>query len=251
MNRRIAVAFLAVVGVAFVVSPLVLYPHAGQRECVTSLDDRVRGGAEVMQYEDLSADAKRAFDSARSDPEGRASLYGEHCPEEFRYSDAIGSYVVEKDGSRYPLETYSGGGIFPLDLLFAGAFVFVGLAFVTVAGVAATSEDTAASGLVTLGVAGLVALVLAAVDAGASLLAPWTLLLVAVGLVAVGWFLSTRWAIVTGAAVTTALLVGIEWFGFTGSVVVLGVLPPLLVAVGVGLGRLADRGEDDLEDYSS
>ncbi|MEF8819524.1 MAG: hypothetical protein V5A31_06045 [Haloferacaceae archaeon] len=76
------------VAVALLVSPLVLYPHAGQDEydhSVERIDEsEVPEEVTVRRYENLSAEAQRAVDRAVAAPDGSATVYGEtNKPPEF------------------------------------------------------------------------------------------------------------------------------------------------------------------------
>ncbi len=136
------------VAVALLVSPLVLYPHAGQDEYDHSVEQidksEVPEEVTVRRYENLSAEAQRAVDRAVAAPDGSATVYGEtNKPPEFFYSDYAdygrGIYVIEKGGTYYRLTTFAGGGLFPRGLFETTALVFVAAA-VGVAGAAGWRE---------------------------------------------------------------------------------------------------------------
>ena len=132
------------VALALLVSPLVLYPHAGQDEydhSVERIDEsEVPEEVTIRRYENLSAEAQRAVDRAVAAPDGSATVYGEaNKPPEFFYSDYAdygrGIYVIEKGGTYYRLTAFASGGLFPRGLFETTALVLVAAA-VGVAGAA-------------------------------------------------------------------------------------------------------------------
>lgn len=146
MNRAALLALL--VAVALLANPLYLFPHPGESEYFHSTEaiDRseIPEDATLLQYAELSPEARHAIDEALASPDNTATIHGEaDKPPEFFYSDYAkvgqGVYFVEKDGTTYRLTTYAGGGLFPADLFAALALAMAGLAVAT--GGLATHRD--------------------------------------------------------------------------------------------------------------
>lgn len=125
MDRRLPALFALLVAFLLLTSPLYLLPHAGQPEYYHSIERIDTSGipenVTVLNYTDLSPEAKRAIDKAIASDDNDAVVYGEaDKPPEFFYSDYMevghGIYFIHKDGTYYQLTTYAGGGLFPIDL---------------------------------------------------------------------------------------------------------------------------------------
>lgn len=241
MDRSRLAVFALLVGVALVVSPLVLFPHAGQQECVNQVEPAgdVPADAEVLAYRSLSPDAKRAFDRALASETGYATVHGDRCPPEFDYTDVVTRHYVEKGGTTYSLTTYGGGGFLPVDLLLAGAFVVVGLVLI-VAG-AASLRDPAATFPAVLGVLGVVALALAVLNAGRAAVLSWTAFLLVVAFGGAGYALRARVSLGIALVATAVVVVGFAVLRWHGSVAVLGLFPFGMTAVGIAARAAADR----------
>lgn len=133
MNYRIKAGTAVLVGALLIGGGFVFFPHAGQYGCWHSvertdqseLDDRI----DVLQYSDLSDDAKRAFEKARGSDDNAANVYGDRCPPEFSYADAFVHHAIERNGTYYELTTAAdSGGLFPLESWAKGLLVLTGLA---------------------------------------------------------------------------------------------------------------------------
>ena len=246
MTRRGPALLAIVVGVALLVGPIVLFPHAGQPHCINFVEpidgDEIPNGAKVLAYDDLSADAKRAFDRARAAPNGRAAVYGERCPAEFVYTDYVHEYYIQAGDDRYVLETV-GGGPLDGDVFAVIGFAIVGLALVGLGGSAALRGDTTqVHGLLYGSLAGLGVIALAAAAADASFLL--VIGLAAVGLVAsylvVGYELPPRWAVGLGTLASVGSWTVLARFGIHGSAVVVVLVPLTLTGLGI-VGRALRR----------
>lgn len=238
VSRSALVALL--IGLALLVSPSLLLQFQEPNECANYVepvrDSEVSAtDAPVLQYDELSPDAKRAFDRAQS-ADGSVMVYGEQCPEEFSYTADQKRYEIVTDDSRYLLTTYA-NDLLPEVPIAAGALAFLGLGLLGT-GLAAR-DDPGARFPVWIGAVALATLVgvTAAVILDQQLWAAigWTVLVTAVTLVGAGATLRPRRALLLGGGL--ALLPSIVALSLTGvSVVFLApaVLPLLLVGVGIG-----------------
>ncbi|MFC7046054.1 hypothetical protein ACFQH6_12100 [Halobacteriaceae archaeon GCM10025711] len=238
VSRPAVVALL--VGLALLVSPALLLQFQEPNECANYVEpatDIEQGGATVpvLQYDELSPDAQRAFDRARS-AERSVIVYGERCPAEFSYTADQHRYEIVADGSRYVLTTYA-NDLIPEVPIAAGVLAYLGL---TLVGIGLATRDEAEArfpvwaGAVSLAtLVGVTAAVL--LDQGLWVAIAGTGIVTAVTLVGSGAALRPRRALLLGG--TLALLPGIVALPLTGvSVVFLApaVVPLLLVVVGVG-----------------
>ncbi|MFB6080995.1 MAG: hypothetical protein ABEJ81_08360 [Haloferacaceae archaeon] len=244
MDRRVPAIVALLVAASLVAAPTVLFPHAGQPEYYHSVEridaGQVPDGVTVRRYENLSPAGKRAFDAALDAPDGSAVVYGAaNRPPEFFYSDYAdygqGIYVIEKEGRYYRLETFAGGGFFPVDLLAAAALALVGGA-VAVVGVAGLRRGRLREPAVAA-VGGLA--VLAAVAAADAALGT-RVLLVALGAVPVAWAAvgathAARTAL-GGAAVVGSVLLVATWATRTGGPVAIAAGMAVLLVLSTGLG---------------
>lgn len=241
LSRPALVAIL--VGLALLSSPALLLQFQEPTECRNSVepaaDADVDGSTPVFQYEELSPDAKRAFDRAQ-DADLSVAVYGERCPAEFTYSAGREKYVVVKDETRYLLRTYA-GDLLPEVPIAAGLLAFLGLV-VGGTGLAARGDADTRFPLWAgaLALLALVAVSVAIVLEEHVLTASGVVGLIAAGtLVGAGAALRPRRALVLGGAFSLlpaailVPLVGVSvWF------LVPAFLPLLLVGAGVGLGRV-------------
>lgn len=127
--RTVALVGL-LVGAALVVSPLVLFPNAGEAECITEFDrvteSDIPEPVEVHQYSELSPGAKRVLDMARTSEDGETTVYGERCPDEFTYADHTTQVYIQNGTDYYELQTRGAGGALlmsPETLIEAGAVI--------------------------------------------------------------------------------------------------------------------------------
>lgn len=239
MDRR-SPALALLIGVALLGGPFVLFPHAGQPECVNIVEP-VAGSAipddvTVLRYADLSADAQRAFDRALADPEGRATVYGDRCPPEFLYTDGRRDHYVHRAGGYYVLGTVGGGGFFPRGILLGLGFGLIGLALIALGGNALSrGEATQLQELVYGGLAGfgVVLLLLAAVGVDFILIFGLTVAAVVVSYVVLGYDLPVKAAATVAVLLLPAVLGFLRWFGVTGSLGAVAFLPIGLVVVGI------------------
>lgn len=241
MEQPRAAVFALLVGLVLIVSPLLLFPHAGEQACGNTVEPAgdVPTDAEVVAYSALSADAQRTFDRALADEDGYATVYGDRCPSEFRYTDYVGRYYVEKGGTTYVLETYGEGGFLPVDLVLSGAFVVAGL--VLLAAGAVSLRDPTATFPAVLGVLGLVAIGLAVLNAEPTAVLSWTAFLLVVAFGGAGYALRPRVALGIALAATAAVLVGFGVLRWRGSIAVLGLFPLGMTAVGIAVREAAER----------
>lgn len=228
------------IGLALLVSPALLLQFQEPNECANHVEPATdiadsASTVPVLQYDELSPDAKRAFDRAQS-AEGSAIVYGEQCPAEFSYTADQNRYEIVTDDSRYLLTTYA-NDLVPEVPIAAGVLAFLGLGLLGIG--LATRGDSGARFPVWIGAVAVAtfAVVAAAVVLGQQLWVAigWTVLVTAITLVGAGAALRPRRALFLGGGLT--LLTGIVGFPLTGvSVVFLtpAVLPLLLIGVGFG-----------------
>lgn len=239
MAPRLPALLAIVVGVALLVSPAVLVPHAGQARCVTFVEpvdgDELPSTAEVLVYDALTADAKRAFDRARAAPDGRAAVYGGRCPPEFVYTNVVREYFVQRSGQTYVLET-AGGGRFPVDLFIALGFGLLGVALVGLgARAGARGETTPVRALVYGGLAGLGVIALLAAAAGTTrvVVLGLTALGTTVAYLVIGFDFPARWAIGLGGLASIGVGAVLAATGVQGSAVAVVLVPIALTGLGV------------------
>lgn len=245
MDDRVPAVAALLVAALLVTTPLYLFPHAGQDEydhSVERIDEsEVPSEIEVRHYGNLSAEGKRAFDAALSDPEGDATVYGEaNRPPEFFYSDHTdygrGIYVIQKGGDYYRLETYAGGGLFPGELFAAVALALLGGA-VALVGATGWRHGRTRTPAVAGGGGLAVLAAVAAADAGAGDIAGFLIALLAVPVAwgAIGATHRPRTAL-GGAAASGGLLVAAALPVGTGGpvAVVTGIAAILVLAAGLG-----------------
>lgn len=239
------------VGLAVLASPALLLQFQAPTECANSVDPGpapAEASAPVFQYEDLSPDAKRAFDRARS-AQGSVTVTGSDCPEEFEYSPQRQRYEIVRDDSRYVLTTYA-NDLLPEVPIAAGVLAFLGLA-VTGIGLA-TRDDPDARFPMLAGVGGLVALATstAAVVAGGTTwvlaAAGGTVLLTAATLLGAGVALPRRRALALGVALAVLpVLAGLPLAGVSAWFLAPAALSLVLVGVGMAARTLLDWGPPD------
>ena len=238
---RPAIAAL-LIGLVLLASPALLLQFQEPNECANSVDAATEtkdtgATASVFQYEELSPNAKRAFDRAQS-ADRSVIVYGEQCPGEFSYTADQGRYEIVKDGSRYLLTTYA-NDLIPEVPIAAGLLAYLGLSLIGIG--LSTRDDPDARFPVWVGAVGLATLVVvtAAVvlDSWLWMGIGWMGIVTAVTLVGVGAAFRPRPALLLGGAL--AVLPGIVALPLTGvSVAFLApaVLPLLLVGIGI-VGR--------------
>lgn len=154
------------VALLLVANPLYVLPHAGQPEYHHDVEpvaeSEVPAEADVLQYADLSAEAKAALRDART---GDGVVYGEaNEPPEFFYSDHVGLnqgiYYVQRGDSYYRVMTAAGGGIFPMALFLRWGLVLLGVGIGLVGyGSARSGRSAPALGVGVLGLALLLGVV--------------------------------------------------------------------------------------------
>lgn len=238
LSRAALVALL--VGVSLLASPALLLQFQEPNECANAVSpatDTADSGAAVpvLQYDELSPEAKRAFDRARSSARS-ATVYGEQCPEEFSYTADLHRYEIVKDGSRYVLTTYA-NDLVPEVSIAAGVLAFLGLGLL---GIGLATRDDAEAGFPAwvgaVGLATLVVVVAAVVlDQKLWVAIGWTGIVTAVTLVGAGVALRPERALLLGGAL--ALLPGIvalPLIGVSAMFLAPAVLPLLLVGIGIG-----------------
>lgn len=121
------------VGAALVVSPVVLFPNAGEAECINEIDrvaeSDIPEPVDTLQYSALSPAAQRVFDMARMAEDGETTVYGERCPEEFIYADYTEVNYIQNGTDYYELQTHGVGGFkfLSMERLIEAGAVFIGL----------------------------------------------------------------------------------------------------------------------------
>jgi hypothetical protein len=189
------VAGIAALGVAFV-----LFPGAGDPVYVHSVEPvaeaEVPGGADVLEYSNLSPEGQRAFRNALEAPDGEYVVRDEAGkPREFSYSDHAevnrGIHFVRYRGELYRLDTASGGGLGFLARWVRLALGGLGASLALVGGISLVREDERTPLAVWAGIASVTVLVVlvrsfpGAVAAGYVQLVPAALVAFAVGAVLV------------------------------------------------------------------
>ena len=244
MASRLPAGLVILVGLALLIGPVLLFPHAGQRTCSHSIEATtaaaIPSDAEVLRYRDLSPAAKRVVDDARTASDGTATVYGERCPEEFDYSDVYREYYIRTGENYYVLETVGGAGFFPGDVIFVLGFGMIGVALLGLGGHSlyraepAQVQEFVFGGLAGLGV---LLLVLAAVNANFLLSMGLSLVTVVFAYGVLGYELPSK----VGLAVAIVASAGVGLFligsGITGSITVLAILPLVITLLGIS-GRV-------------
>lgn len=242
VSRPALVALL--IGLTLLASPALLLQFQEPNECANAVDpvtdaEQREATTAVFQYDELSPDAKRAFDRAQA-ADSSVIVYGEQCPAEFSYTADQKRYEIVKDGSRYILTTYA-NDLLPEVPIAAGVLAFFGLGLLGIG--LATRDEHEVRYPVWSGAVGLVTLILvaAAVVLDQQLWAAigWTGLVTAVTIVGAGATLRPRRALLFGGAL--ALLPGIVLLPLTGvSIVFLvpAMFPLLLVGTGIGIRKV-------------
>ncbi|MFB6221738.1 MAG: hypothetical protein ABEH90_09915 [Halolamina sp.] len=195
----------------------------------------------VMQYEQLSPDAQRAFDRAQG-VERSVAVYGDRCPDEFSYSVQQSRYVVVKGESRYVLTTYA-NDLIPEVPIAAGVLAVLGLLLVGI-GVATRDDPDAMFPLVAAGVGLLALLGMAgaiALDRYVVAAIGLTAVTIAGTLVGAGAALGRRHALVLGGVLSlVAAAVLVPLVSLSALMLIPAVLPLALVGVGIGAERLVN-----------
>ncbi|MEF8869114.1 MAG: hypothetical protein V5A85_11400 [Haloarculaceae archaeon] len=114
MDRDAIGPVLALLGVAALLGAFLLYPHAGQTGGYHSVERvdaaEVPDEESVLDYGELSPEARDAFRRAVEAPDGDAVVWGaSNLPSEFRYSDEESTYYVRYEGVLYLLVTGAAG----------------------------------------------------------------------------------------------------------------------------------------------
>jgi|GEM_PF-5911491 len=200
----VAVAVLVLLGLAMLAHPLVLFPHFGQTPYSVGAVERVNGGAveqdAVVDYADLPAAAKSAFDGARSGPS--AMLWS--GDDERAVDVLIDHQYVQQDGRYYEYGLLVGHNPVWSELLVRLLLTVAGSVLVTFGGlVAATGRWRPLTPLrtlpvlaaVVLGVSGMHAYDVVVSGARGSIpqsLAPFGFLLLPVAVLGVGSLVRQR-----------------------------------------------------------
>lgn len=248
VSRPALVALL--VGLALLASPALLLQFQEPNECANSVEpvtdaEQREATTAIYQYNELSPDAKRAFDRAQA-ADSSVIVYGKQCPAEFSYTAGQKRYEIVKDGSRYILTTYA-NDLLPEVPIAAGILAFLGLGLLGIG--LATRDEPEGRFPVWSGAVCLVTLILvvAAVVLNRQLWAAigWTAIVTAVTLVSAGTAIRPRRALLVGGAL--ALLPGIVLLPLTNvSIVFLipAMLPLLLVGAGIGIRKAIFYAQD-------
>jgi hypothetical protein len=232
------------VGVAVLGSPAVLLQFQEPQECANDVEpaadvEDVPETAPVLQYESLSPDAQRAFERART-ARGSDVVTGDACPEAFEYGVDRNHYVIVQDDSRYVLTTYQ-NDLLPEVWIAVGVLGYLGLTLVGLGLLARNDPDARFPAWF----AGVGATALLAVTAAVVLdrqfwpALGWAALVTAGGFVGAGATLPTRRAgLLGGALALLPLVAALPLAGLSPVVLVPGVLPLLLVGLGIGARQL-------------
>ncbi|NHN40458.1 hypothetical protein G9C85_02250 [Halorubellus sp. JP-L1] len=232
------------VGLALLGSPALLLQFQEPRECANHVDPAsdaadVAADAPVLQYDELSPNAKRAFDRAQSGY-GSVTVTGDACPEEFEYGVDRSQYVVVEDDTRYVLTTYQ-NDLLPEVPIAAGVLAYLGVALVGLAVGARSDPDARFSAWAgAVGATALVAVTAAVVlDQQLWLALGWTGLVTAGTLVGAGATLPPRTAGVLGGALAVLpAVVGLPLAGVSVVFLAPAIVPLLLVGTGVAARQL-------------
>ena len=232
------------VGVAVLGSPAVLLQFQDPQECANDVDPAADVGdvpeaAPVLQYESLSPDARRAFESARA-AAGSDVVTGEACPEAFEYGVDRNRYVIVQDDSRYVLTTYQ-NDLLPEVWIAAAVLGYLGLTLVGLGLLTRNDPDARfPAWFAAVGATALLAVTAAVVlDRQFWPALGWTGVVTAGGFVGAGATLPTRSAGLLGAALAVLPLVAaLPLAGVSPIALVPAVLPLLLVGLGVGARQL-------------
>ena len=77
---------------------------------VSAQSDTSDHSGETIPYGDLSSAGKDAFETALESDAYTFEYDGNNKPPDFSYSDEVTVYVIEYEGERYTLRTYTGAG---------------------------------------------------------------------------------------------------------------------------------------------
>ena len=133
MDRGFPALFALGIALLLILSPLYVLPTAGQPVYSHNIEQvshsEVPEEAKILQYENLSSEAKAAVLDARNDD---GYVYGEaNKPPEFFYSDYAqvnqGIYYVQQDGTYYQVVTHSVGSLVPVYFILRWSLVIFGL----------------------------------------------------------------------------------------------------------------------------
>lgn len=153
--RNILAVVAVIVGLSLVAAPLTMADWGEDAHLhVERVDESAVGeDEEVIQYETLSPDGRTAISRAIASPDGEVTIYGrEDWPDRFRFGDAVGYYVVVKDGQHYRVMTSGAGSLGLLWVLPTLPFVaygglLAGVGWRTYDGGASTVVPALATGL--------------------------------------------------------------------------------------------------------
>lgn len=234
-------------GFALLASPAGLLQFQEPTECrnaVTPAESvEIDGSEPVFQYDELSPDAKHAFDEAQGAGQSVA-VYGDRCPDEFTYSASQERYVIVEGDSRYLLRTYA-GDLIPEVAIAAGLLGMFGLVLLGIG--LGTYDDPDAAFPLWAGGVGVLTLVAVSVTAilgqyvftaigGAAVATAGTL-------VGAGIALRPRRALALGGALSVLpVAVAVPLAGVSLWFLLPALLPLLLVGGGIGVGRLLAAG---------
>jgi len=131
-NRQPAGGALVIAGLTIIVLGFVLVPHPGEVESIHTIErtvevDEVPDTKTVTPVAELSPEAKSAFRDALA-TDGSHTVYGaENRAPEWRYTDDVGYYYVQSEGTIYEVTTRgSSSQIF--DYVKISPFLLIGLA---------------------------------------------------------------------------------------------------------------------------
>ena len=139
-NLRSVALLGLLIGVGLVLSPLILFPDAGEVECLTDVrpvaERAIPEAVDIHQYSALSPDAKRVFDEARTADDGETTVHGDRCPEEFTYSDATQRNYVQNGTDYYEVRTSGDTGfkLISIERLVEAGAVLIGILMIIICG---------------------------------------------------------------------------------------------------------------------
>lgn len=129
-RRHVAGTVFLVAGLAIAAAGFVVVPHPGAAESHHTVEqtteDEVPERFDVTLFDELSSEAKTAFERALTN-DGRHTAYGDaNRPPEWRYTDNAGYYYVRYEGSVYEVVTFGGSSAF-FDYVIVSLFLVPGL----------------------------------------------------------------------------------------------------------------------------
>jgi len=130
-NRQPAGGALIIAGLTIIVLGFIIVPHPGEVTATHNIErtveaDEVPDTKNVTPVDDLSPEAKSAFQGALAS-DGSHTVYGEeNQAPEWDYTDDVGFYYIRSDGEIYEVTT-SGSSSQIFDYIKISPFLLIGL----------------------------------------------------------------------------------------------------------------------------